>query len=503
MNNDIIKKKFYTLYEICLAIYIIGFVMYVRDYYYDILSAKFYFFAIGSIILFLFFIVKNICLIFNRDRIVINKLRIIDCFLIAFILINFLSWINSPWRNELFIAKDYSYLGLVFYICIFLIYISITNLLKTSNIIKIIFPVTLIIESVIGIIQSLGYDFLGFFKDVLFSELQVYIGTLGNINVYGEFICTFFAISFYLFCFNEDIRYTVLYMIAVISGYFGMFCSNSDGCVLGVALCMIVMLYFAFKKSSYLRKYSFALLGFALVSSIWKLLKYIFKGYMWVQSPTNKILMGTGFIIVIAAFAVLLFAISVYMENKTLKISTYYLILVVSICVLIGFSILYFSTLGRNMQIGKLSSYLKFDDNWGSDRGYAWIRAAQIFKEAPIKNKIIGYGPSTTQILYCNYCYDEMIQKFDAFFSTPHNDLLYYLLTNGAVGVVLYISIVAVSIKNAMACAKKNHLYGAVAAGILVYFLCGMVNITQNITAPYIYILISIANTDVIYNKIN
>ena len=51
---------------------------------------------------------------------------------------------------------------------------------------------------------------------------------------------------------------------------------------------------------------------------------------------------------------------------------------------------------GNAEKYAAISKYVVFNDAWGTNRGYAWIRSMEVFKEFfTTKDKIFGYGPET------------------------------------------------------------------------------------------------------------
>ena len=85
-----------------------------------------------------------------------------------------------------------------------------------------------------------------------------------------------------------------------------------------------------------------------------------------------------------------------------------------------------------------------FNDAWGTNRGYAWIRSMEVFKEFfTTKDKIFGYGPETFRVLMENYYLGEL---GNVIFDNAHNEYLHYLITIGLFGMLSYMAWLGTSI---------------------------------------------------------
>ena len=99
---------------------------------------------------------------------------------------------------------------------------------------------------------------------------------------------------------------------------------------------------------------------------------------------------------------------------------------------------------GNAEKYAAISKYVVFNDAWGTNRGYAWIRSMEVFKEFfTTKDKIFGYGPETFRVLMENYYLGEL---GNVIFDNAHNEYLHYLITIGLFGMLSYMAWLGTSI---------------------------------------------------------
>ena len=139
--------------------------------------------------------------------------------------------------------------------------------------------------------------------------------------------------------------------------------------------------------------------------------------------------------------------------------------------------------------------YLKFDDSWGTFRGYIWRACIEEYNKLSFIHKICGTGPDTFGI----YMVKDMVRQNDMFtvtgqiFDSAHNEYLQYLFTIGPIGLAAYLtallSTVYALIKNGL----DNKYMVAIAMLIMCYMSQAVVNINLPISTPIFWAFLMIA----------
>ena len=175
------------------------------------------------------------------------------------------------------------------------------------------------------------------------------------------------------------------------------------------------------------------------------------------------------------------------------KRQVYIWIGVIAVVCLAVLFVLYDANLGGHAdKYGALSSYVVFNDEWGTQRGYVWKRAMEIYtKKLNLLQKIFGYGPDTFALIMQYYYPGEMQNGRMVIFDSAHNEYLHYLVTTGFVGMASYLVFMVSSIVAMAKKIKEQPIVAAVMMAVLAYAIQAVVNINLPIAMPIILQLLA------------
>ena len=147
---------------------------------------------------------------------------------------------------------------------------------------------------------------------------------------------------------------------------------------------------------------------------------------------------------------------------------------------------------GNSGKYGVLSTYLLFNDEWGTHRGYIWRNAMECYLDMPWWKKFIGFGPETFGILIlqktANNPYNEV-------FDSAHNEYLHLLTTVGFLGLISYLSfVIGVIVRGIKYHINKPYIV-AVLFGVVCYSVQAFVNLNLPIVTPIFWVLLAIGST--------
>ncbi len=172
--------------------------------------------------------------------------------------------------------------------------------------------------------------------------------------------------------------------------------------------------------------------------------------------------------------------------------------------VVIAFVVLfiYFSFIDISTPLEGFMRFFRFDEKWGTHRGYMWIKSLEIFKSFDISSMLFGSGPDTFYNVFQPY-FTELNSKFgDAASNAAHNELLNYLITTGILGLSAYLALIISSVIRAVKSARKNMLALAFIAPIIAYVFQSVTNLSTIIVLPFLFIFISLAE-NISRNELN
>lgn len=144
--------------------------------------------------------------------------------------------------------------------------------------------------------------------------------------------------------------------------------------------------------------------------------------------------------------------------------------------------------IGNKMKI----SYFVFDDDWGTDRGYIYRLASQSFEEAPLINKVFGYGNETVREVINRQKAKEASTKNKKSYDNVHCEPLQYLVTTGILGMVSFLGLFASSIYVMLKQRRRSILTYMMFGAVVGYFIQCLISINQPLTTPFYYVFLGI-----------
>ncbi len=490
--------------NILLFIMLTGFPLFTINYYFSITLAKYWFYSVVALAIFFMGVYGTICKSVDANhhivkpvfKIGLHAMSKLDIFVLLYVIATTISFLLSDWKLPSFTGSCGSYTGLLFIFITAGMYYGITRHAKLTNWIKYCFPILLMITGLMAMLQVCGFNVLHFSDGIIDSQRQIFISTLGNINVFGMFVCIYMPICIYMFCKSHE-KYSVLYGVGTFFGFIGLLASNSDGCYLGIGACMIAMLILVLSDAKAIFKYGISIALFVVSLLLWNLIKGLFKEKMWSQNATNTFFMSFNVILILSVVAIVIIVFSVFLQKQSKmppKILKSFVIVAVGVFLISIVSLCVWATwIEPTKELNNFLQYFRLDNSWGSNRGYAWHWAILMFINGSLKMKLFGSGPDTAYLMYLSNYKNEMEVNLPYYFKSPHNEYLNYLVTVGIVGLIAYMAIVISAVWKSFSRRKEDEFFGAIALGILIYSIASFVNISQIITMPYIFILISLA----------
>ncbi len=509
MKSKDIATRNNKIANIILLFFMFAFPLFITNKYHNITISKFSFYLVTSVL------GTIICLIFaepvqNKNRLARKKSKQKTGFVtyikscdkltisfVVFLISGIFAMIFSPYPISAFCGYSGRYMGFDFILAIMLTYFFVTKYYILSEKTFVAFECSSILVVLLSVLQFFGFDIFNLRNGIASNKSMIFLSTIGNINVFASFISLCLPIAVYILCFSKNTKYLPVYIISVLFGFIGVFVANSDSAYLAVIAMLWIVLLLSMNNNR-------ALTNFFCILSAFGALAFIFGRVYSSADKADSLSMLTRAITsvysIIPAFIFALTAIflkRINLSEISLKrLRKIYVIVTVLVVTSVLILIIYFTLFDKESDLGFLKNYLRFNDDWGSERGLVWRLSLSSFKEMPFVNKIFGYGEDSVVILIAKYFKTDMLSS-GFYTDNTHNEFIQYLLTMGVFGLVSYISILVFSIKKLLEKRKKSVLCGAAAASVIVYACQSVVNISQPITTPIMFLLISMAGCEI------
>ena len=418
-----------------------------------------------------------------------------DASMCLFAIGSFISLCSSEHFSASLYGDAGRYMGFVLYVSFFMSYIWISGSYKLRETHFMAACAVLCIICFFSLLQFFGFDVFNLIESVSPKARKNFISPFGNINVFSEYLCTFAPFTMCMFC-KESVKNKSWFYFAVsVISFLGLFVSNSDSGYIGYGLTFILLFFFCSESSSCFKRFLMLCFAFFVSSFVFGFFQRLIKSSRGLSRLTELITEPKVAVCMVVFFAIAFFLIPEKSDKILLSLRksvTVFLVFAFTICIS---AFIYFSCFNTSVYIGSLEKFFRFNDSWGTDRGFIWKSLLQVYKKAPLKRKIFGFGEESIPLIMAENFKHEMLDIMKYITDNAHNEFLHYLLCNGLFGLCAYIAIIISSLRtciNSQNIVIKKAFFFSIAS----YCIQSFFNITQPITTPYIFILFALSQCE-------
>ncbi len=448
------------------------------------------------------------------------RLSITDMAVFAFWLVCAVSTLLSHYTETAFFGepngRNNGLLLMTFYL---LAYLLVTRFFEESKLIPRVFAGASAIIYLLAVLNGFHIDPLQTFVYLRDHFVETFTSTIGNIDMMSSFISVSLPVFVVMSCAAGKKPERALYISASSLGFMALLCSGSDSGILGLAVFLLIYFIAYSQNLMKLRRLMLTLTIMLASSRLLLLLSAATGDYHKELSVIQTALIYSNFIyipiVICAALTAALYLITVKKCRRALSpaspnssdnnnlvhkkpnlklpkaatIALGCLALAVIAAVLGAF--VYFSAIDTKTDLGSLEKLLRFNERWGTHRGFFWIKSFEIFKSSDFIHKLFGMGPDTFYYAFSPY-FDELTKYGDSSTTAAHNEYINYLITIGAAGLAAYLCAISGAAVRAFKYARESMFAQACIAAVICYAVQAFVNIAQPITTPIFIILASI-----------
>ena len=492
---------------IYLLLMFVFFPIYMTNKLFNIREDRKQFFVVSTFI-FLFFIVASYICGIEKERWpkLFSNMSVADWSFVAFTVISFISAISSDYGDEAFTGSGGRDSGFWLLAMYFLAYLLISRYFGYGEFIFMGFAVMSSLVCIYAVLNEFEIDPFNLIHSIKPEQQKDFISTIGNINMFSGFVCVSLSVCLAMAVISDDLFSRIFYIAASSFNFMGLLCANSLGGYLGIGAVLAVLIIYAVGTPKRIFNLSLTLTCMLLSAKVLRLTAKFFDDQVKnLQDVSYYLVFNNKVYIVIFALAAL--TALAFINCKFTQKEHYPVYFQIAVASLIGLGVLsvigafiYYSFYNTEAELGKLERLLRFNDAWGTHRGYAWIRGLKLFKSSGIKTFLVGCGPDTFGQFIKSVYYDEMVRLRNKTFDSAHNEFINYLVTVGALGLISYLTLIGSVI---FRCAKrcKNHPVCLVAiAAIVGYGAQSFVSLSTPIITTYMFIFIAIGEGLVRYS---
>lgn len=497
-----------TLMGLYVILVCMGVPLIIHDKYFDILTTKYYFYCGCTMFMIVIFMVYYISQWHKKQCLTIKDiigkisydLSWTDYSVLLFYIIAILSTLSSDYVYESFWGNEGRFTGLFLITWYVLSYFCISRFWKFNVKYIDIIVLTGILVCLFGITDYFNLDILNFKQTISDSQRNIFTSTIGNINTYTAYVGIIAAISTVLFSTEKYFKKMLYYFISMIISFFAIIMGTSDNAYLSLGALFGFLPLFLFKDNKGIKRYIIVIATFlTVIKAIVCINDYFADVVLGIDSTFKLMVEIKGFVVLIILLWI--FVITWYMVDCRKKnnyifygntLRNLWIVLLITIFIGIVYVLYDCNIVGDSDKYGSLTSYLLFNDDWGTHRGYIWRNAMECYFNMSWWKKAVGFGPETFGIL--------MLQKtahnpYNEVFDSAHNEYLHLLTTVGIFGLISYLSFVIGVIVHGI----KHHINKpyivAVLFGIICYSIQAFVNLNLPIVTPVFWALLGIVSS--------
>lgn len=490
------------------------FPLYYKDFYYDILPAKYQFYYMSVLALALAVLVTGLVMMIfdlkiyngmNTKKFLQNfrfsnlkkRLTAPEWFLIAFLVVAFISTIQSDYLYESFWGNEGRYTGLFLLLIYGLSFWLIFRLSHMKNEILEIFLVSSLFVCIFGITDYLDLNLLHF-KDLIVAEqYTIFTSTFGNINTYTAFVSLALGLSSFLFSVERRGAKCLWHYTCMLVAMAALITGQSDNAYLALMAMFGLLPLYLFRNWEGVKRYGVIVATFFTVVQIVDWVSQKMSGQVLELDGLFRVLVRfPGLAYIVIAFwlivAVLYGCGSRFKNSKMFqngKIQKAWGIFLAFLILVVLAVLLDANVLGNGERYGALSNYIILNDDWGTHRGFIWRVGLKNYMNQPFLHQLFGFGPDTFGILVKPDT-AEGAQRYGQIFDSAHNEYLQYFLTIGPLGLAAYLGFLGTSIWTMIRNGSRNIYAAGCAFAALCYGAQAVVNINLPIATPIMWTLL-------------
>lgn len=419
----------------------------------------------------------------------------------AFFIFAAITTLISPYKLDSLLGsagRDNGLLLIFLYLCVYFI---ISRFYYFKNYVLCAFLVFGSIVSLLAILHFFYIDPLGVMDGYSESVVKDFGSTIGNKNLIASYMCIFLPFTLMMFVVQKKISMIITSGFALVFAYCGLLVAGSNSGYIGFFAMMFFVFAVCVRKFELLRRLMLALTVMFAGSLLLRVFSFIMNDNSKGFEAIGKTLIYSKWIFIIIAVTGALTLILYALKFKKVTITKWPknvltgVVLFVA-CALLSFCAYLFikySFIDTKTDIGSLSQIFRFDDRWGTHRGFFWINGMKEFFDFDFIHIMFGSGCDTFYYVFEPYFEELSIRFNNGSTNCIHSEFLNYLVTQGVLGLLSYLAILITSVYRSLKVSLKNELALIFVFPVITYAAQSVVNIYNPIVTPFLFIFIALS----------
>ncbi len=491
--------------SLCAALMLCVVPLVFRDAFFDINRIKVYTVCVAAAVTTMLMLIALFLERGGRKRLYPSR-HVRSCFAAmgAFLLSCLCSYFASGMSKAVLLGNQGRYCGLLFFLCCGAAFYMIAC---GGNSCERLYPAIVICASVVallGVLNALGMDPLGFYARIRKGQEQMFMSTIGHFDFFGTYLVLLLPLAGSLFVFSKNWGRRIIGLSGLVLIALGACAARTDSALIGMHLgCAALLALSAGSPRLMSRAFASWAVCFAALPVVNVLFRFgslgvSFTGpHAWLCDTHIALLIALALACASAVFFQLYRrgAREIGRGRAVAFGRSALLILVFLYMALTA----YFTHVRPEADLGAASGFLRFDDAWGSYRGFVYTRALDAFASYSPLEKLFGRGLDTTKLILNPY-FDHPVIGIVGVFDDAHCQLLQLLLTSGLFGAASFAAFYVMTLVALYRCAGYDPLLCGVVSSVFAYSVVMLINVTQPILIVTYFSLCGLGFSRVGYN---
>lgn len=420
-----------------------------------------------------------------------------DCAMIALLIFSAVSTVISSHIQDALLGTAGRNNGLVLLAVYVGVYFVITRFLNCRDYVFAALAVASSFVFVLAVLNCFYIDPLGMFAHLTDEQtITDFTSTIGNKNLMSSYICIMLPVLMALSVLAKNGNLRILYLAASGFGFMALMTSDSDSGILGLGVFGVIYFIWFVRNIARLKRYFLTITVMLAFGKLLRLISFVMNDNSKGMDQFQKFFVYSDLSYILIAVCAVITALLYLLDRKKPDIIlskaipvTAGIIFAAAIAGLISVMV-YFSVFDTATELGSFETLLRFNEKWGTHRGYMWIKSMEHFANAGFIEKLFGVGPDNFYYAFSPY-FAGLMKYGDGSTNAAHNEYINYLITIGITGTAAYLTALGSVIARAVKSAKQNPMAIICAAAVICYAVQAIVNIAQPITTPLFIIFIA------------
>ncbi|MGN0996096.1 MAG: O-antigen ligase family protein [Candidatus Ventricola sp.] len=339
--------------------------------------------------------------------------------------------------------------------------------------------------ALLGVLNALGIDPLHFYAGIAPGQEKLFLSTIGNLDFFGGYVAMLLPMTAVWFVAAKRWAVRCPALLGTIACEAAIAAAGSDSAFAAAQAGFAVLLtlcgddWRCMGRALLLWALSFAALLIMQPLLLFSVRRRAYTG-LFLALCQRGVAAGACALLVLAAVLCLWLGRRGVRAPGRNRLMVCFFVVGAAMLLAALAAIYRFTVLEPERELGALGDLLRFDDSWGTRRGFVYRRAVRALADYSTADWLLGRGVDCTRAILSPYFDNPDMLRYGVF-NDAHCQVLQYLLTIGLPGTLSLIACHVLALHACWRRAAQDPLLTGVCASLGAYTVVALVSVAQPI----------------------